>query len=437
MQTKKVLIITYYWPPTGGAGVQRWLKFSKYFRDFGWEPVIYTPSNPDFPIYDASLLKDIPNNLTVLKTAITEPYDVYRKIMRKKKTDAVNQGFLSEGKENKFLQSLMIWVRGNFFIPDARKFWIKPSVTFLSDYIQKNKIDAIISTGPPHSMHLIALGLKVKHAIPWIADFRDPWTQIDFYSQLKLTKLADSKHKKLEKLVLTNASKVVTVSKSWAKDLELLGNRPVHFITNGFDSDDFLSDETQTMLPGFLFHHIGALNKDRNPHTLWKVLGDLCKHDVDFKNDLKLKFTGKTDAAVFESLKLNGLLENSEKTEYMAHSEVVKLLLKSPILLLPLNDTPNVSGIVPGKLFEYMAARRPIFSIGDLMGDTASIINETESGTMVGFKDYEGTSREVLRLYQKFKTKQLKIQSSSIDKYSRKNCAAAFAKLLDAVIERE
>jgi glycosyltransferase involved in cell wall biosynthesis len=435
MSSKKVLIITYYWPPTGGAGVQRWLKFSKYFREFGWEPIIYTPSNPDFPINDDTLLKDIPDNVTVLKTAITEPYDIYRKIMGKKKTDAVNQGFLSEGKENKFLQSLMIWVRGNFFIPDARKFWIKPSIIFLSDYIQKNKIDAIISTGPPHSMHLIALGLKLKHAIPWIADFRDPWTQIDFYSQLKLTKFADSKHKKLENKVLMNASKVVTVSKSWANDLELLGNRPVQVITNGFDSDDFLSDETQTMLAGFLFHHIGALNKDRNPHTLWKVLGDLCKQDVKFKKDLKLKFTGKTDSAVFESLKLNGLLENSEKTEYMAHSEVVKLLLKSPILLLPLNDTPNVSGIVPGKLFEYMAARRPIFSIGDLNGDTASIINETESGTMVGFKDYDGTKNAILNLYQKFKSNQLVVNSTSIEKYSRKNCAKEYSNLLNEILK--
>lgn len=433
MAQKKVLIITYYWPPTGGAGVQRWLKFSKYFRDFGWEPVIYTPSNPDFPINDETLLKDIPANTTVLKTAITEPYDIYRKIMGKKKTETVNQGFLSEGKENKWLQSLMIWVRGNFFIPDARKFWIKPSVSYLSDYIQKNKIDAIISTGPPHSMHLIALGLKLKHDIPWIADFRDPWTQIDFYDQLKLTAMADKKHKKLERSVLTHANKVVTVSKSWAKDLEKLGGREVNVITNGFDADDFPVNEGNVLLPGFLMHHIGALNKDRNPHVLWKVLGDICKENSEFKNDLKLKFTGKTDAAVFESLKQHDLMSNAEKTDYMPHSEVVKLLLKSPVLLLPLNDTPNVSGIVPGKLFEYLAAKRPIFSIGDINGDTAAIIKETNTGTMVSFKDYEGAKAAVLELYRKYKTGEMVINASSIDKYSRKNCAAEYTQLLNLI----
>lgn len=434
MSSKKVLIITYYWPPTGGAGVQRWLKFSKYFRQFNWEPIIYTPSNPDFPINDETLLKDVLPNLEILKTQINEPYDVYRKIMGKKKTDTVNQGFLSESKENKVLQKMMIWVRGNFFIPDARKFWIKPSVSYLSDYLKEHKIDAIISTGPPHSMHLIALGLKQQFNIPWIADFRDPWTQIDFYNQLQLTKWADRTHKKLEKSVLKSANKVVTVSGHWAEDLKLLCDRNIDVITNGFDADDFTSTEDTNLMPGFLFHHIGALNKDRNPHTLWKVLGDLCKENNSFKRDLKLKFTGKTDAAVFESLKEHGIFENAEKTDYMAHSEVVKLLLKSPVLLLPLNDTPNILGIVPGKLFEYLAAKRPIFAIGNVEGDTAKIIADAHAGTMVGFKDEEHTKKRVLELYEQFNKRTLQIDSTSIEKYSRKSCAESYTTLLNEIV---
>lgn len=434
MSSKKVLIITYYWPPTGGAGVQRWLKFSKYFRQFNWEPIIYTPSNPDFPINDETLLKDVLPNLEILKTQINEPYDVYRKIMGKKKTDTVNQGFLSESKENKVLQKMMIWVRGNFFIPDARKFWIKPSVSYLSDYLKKHKIDAIISTGPPHSMHLIALGLKQQFNIPWIADFRDPWTQIDFYNQLQLTKWADRTHKKLEKSVLKSANKVVTVSGHWAEDLKLLCNRNIDVITNGFDAEDFTSTEDTNLMPGFLFHHIGALNKDRNPHTLWKVLGDLCKENNAFKRDLKLKFTGKTDAAVFESLKDHGIFENAEKTDYMAHSEVIKLLLKSPVLLLPLNDTPNILGIVPGKLFEYLAAQRPIFAIGNVEGDTAKIIADAHAGTMVGFKDEEHTKKHVLELYEQFNKQTLQIDSTSIEKYSRRSCAESYTTLLNEIV---
>ncbi len=430
---KKVLIITYYWPPTGGAGVQRWLKFSKYFRKYGWEPVIYTPSNPDFPINDDTLLKDIPVNLTVLKTSITEPYDIYRKIMRKKKTDAVNQGFLSEEKENTLLQSAMIWVRGNFFIPDARKFWIKPSISYLSDYIAKHKIDAVISTGPPHSMHLIAMGLKQKFNMPWIADFRDPWTQIDFYSQLKLSSYADNKHKKLENQVLTKADKVVTISPSCGIDLEKLGNRKVEVITNGFDTDDFAFHHDLKILDGFMLHHVGALNKDRNPYMLWKVLGDVCRENQEFKKDLIIKFTGKTDAIAFESLKQHSIFENAQKTDYLPHSEVVKLMAQSPVLLLALNNTPNNAGVLSGKLFEYLAARRPIFGIGLPNADAAAILKETQAGTMVDFDDYEGMKRQIMELYKKYKSNNLTIQSNSIDKYSRENCAKEFAVLLNEI----
>jgi glycosyltransferase involved in cell wall biosynthesis len=431
---KKVLIITYYWPPTGGAGVQRWLKFSKYFRDFGWEPIIYTPSNPDFPITDDTLLKDVPTNLMVLKTEITEPYDIYRKIMRKKKTETVNQGFLSEGKENTLMQSAMIWIRGNFFIPDARMFWIRPSVKYLSVYLGTNNIDAVISTGPPHSMHLIALGLKERFDIPWIADFRDPWTQIDFYDQLKLSTFADRKHKHLEKSVLTKADKVVTISRSCGEDLEKLGGRKVDVITNGFDTDDFKFDAALTMLPGFMFHHTGALNKDRNPVVLWEVLGDLCREHEDLKKDLVLKFTGKTDAVVFETLKQEGLESNAQRSEYMPHSEVVKAMAQSPILLLPLNNTPNNKGVLSGKLFEYLAARRPVFGIGLPDGDAADIIKETGAGSLFGFTDYEGIKAEVINLYGKYKSGCLAIESKAIDKYSRKSCAASYTALLNEII---
>jgi glycosyltransferase involved in cell wall biosynthesis len=227
---------------------------------------------------------------------------------------------------------------------------------------------------------------------------------------------------------------VVTVSGHWAEDLKLLCDRNIDVITNGFDADDFTTTEDTNLMPGFLFHHIGALNKDRNPHTLWKVLGELCKENNAFKRDLKLKFTGKTDAAVFESLKEHGLFENAEKTDYMAHSEVVKLLLKSPVLLLPLNDTPNILGIVPGKLFEYLAAKRPIFAIGNVEGDTAKIIADAHAGTMVGFKDEENTKKRVLELYEQFNKQILQIDSTSIEKYSRRSCAESYTKLLNEIV---
>ena len=204
MSRKKVLIITYYWPPSGGAGVQRWLKFVKYLPKFGWEPIVFTVQNGEYPVIDNSLVNDVSSNLQVIKSPIWEPYSVYKKLTGRKKEETINSGFLVESEKSKFIENIGKWIRGNFFIPDARKFWIKPSVKTLSNFLIKHPVDIIISSGPPHSSHLIAKKLKSKFNIPWVSDFRDPWTNIDYYKELKLTKWADQKHKVLEKDVLKN-----------------------------------------------------------------------------------------------------------------------------------------------------------------------------------------------------------------------------------------
>lgn len=433
---KRVLIITYYWPPSGGSGVQRWLKTVKYLRSFGWEPIVYTADAGEAPSIDNSLEKDIPLGIEVIKQPIWEPYSIYKKLIGHKKEQRINTGFLTETTKPKWKEKLSVWVRGNFFIPDARCFWIKPSINYLQNYLRTHPVDAIVSTGPPHSMHLIAKGLKEKLGTPWLADFRDPWTDIDFYHQLMLTSFADAKHKRLEKEVLTLADAVVTVSWNWAKDVKKIVNRSVSVVTNGFDEDDF-NYKSKKVYDGFLFHHIGAMNKDRNPHNFWKALREICVTLPGFKDDLKIKLTGKNDITVIQSIKENGLEFCTEKIDYLPHQEVVGSLSQSPILLLPLNDTPNTLGIIPGKLFEYLAAKRPIFAIGSLNGDTARIINETQAGSIVGFQDYESTKNAILKFYTDYKNGQLKLNSEkSIDNYSRKNCTAAIVEILNKITDK-
>ncbi len=414
--------------------MQRWLKISKYLSAFGWEPVIYTPSNAEFPMTDHSLMEDVPENLTVIKQPIWEPYQLYRKLLRKKSDESVNQGFISKEKKPSALEKFSIWVRGNLFIPDARKYWIKPSIKFLTGYLKNNPVDAIISNGPPHSMHMIALGVKKKMHIPWIADFRDPWTEVDFYDQLLLSKFADKKHHQLELAVLKNADRVTTVTWSWAQGLEEISKRKVDVILNGFDSDDF-KQSTEPMLAGFLFHHIGALNKDRNPHMFWEALSEICTSVTGFKNDLKIQLTGNTDYSVIESVKKNNLSENLILVDYLPHTEVVKLLSRSQILLLPLNDTPNISGIVPGKLYEYLAAKRPVFAIGKTDGDTAKIIHETSAGRILDFKDKDGMKKTILDFYTKYKEGALTIDSKNVEQFSRKGSAEKFARILNEMVQ--
>ena len=431
---KKVLIITYYWPPSGGAGVQRWLKFAKYLRKFGWEPVIYTPENPEYPEADESLFKDIPSGIEVIKKPIWEPYNAYKRFIGQKKEEKIQAGFLSVKKKNPVIENISVWIRGNLFIPDARKFWIKPSIRFLLKYLTVYPVDAMVSTGPPHSMHLIALGLKNKLNIPWLADFRDPWTGIDFYHQLRLTNQADKKHHRLEKEVLSKADRVTIVSWNWAFDFNQLFPRHYDVITNGYDPDDFIIPNKK-VAKTFELTHIGSLNKDRNPELLWKVLAEICYENTGFRDDLKLRFIGKCDVSLFQCLEKYQLLSRIEKIEYMPHGEVLKESAGSQVLLLLLNNTPNVMGIIPGKLFEYLATRRPIFCIGPTDGDSARIILEARAGITCNFDDKTSMKNALLELYGRYKQGSLQNQEGEIDSFSRKGLTEKISSLLNELSE--
>lgn len=431
---KKVLIITYYWPPMGGGGVQRWLKTTKYLRDFKWEPIIFTPEGAEVSLHDNSLITDIPDGIEVIKSPIWEPFDLYKRLMGKK-DEKINPGFLQKKKGNSFLQNMSIWIRGNFFIPDAKKFWYKPSVRLLSTYLENNNIDAIVSTGPPHTTHLIAQKLASKFNIPWMADFRDPWTNIDFYDQLKLTSWADNRHKKLEKLVLKNADKVVTVSKSWASDFLRISDIKPIVITNGYDPEDFIDAGKIKLDKKFTVTHVGSLNKDRNPYVFWKIISELKNENRSFAADIEIKLIGPIDISVKEELESKSLIEVSTLIESLPHKDVLIHLMKSQVLLLPLNNVPNIDGVIPGKMYEYFGAKRPILCIGKDDGDAAEIIKETQTGIAINFKEKDKLKKEILLMYKQFKTDNLQLNSNDYMEYSRKNLAAKIANVLDEIIE--
>lgn len=439
---KRVLIITYYWPPTGGAGVQRWLKFVKYLRDFGWEPVVYTPSNPESPDEDESLLKDIPGGTEVIRTEIWEPYNLYRKFTGAKKTDKINPAFHTDKRKVSFKQSFGVWVRGNFMIPDPRKFWIKPSVKFLTAWIAKNPVDAIVSSGPPHSMHLIGKGLHHETNIPWIADFRDPWTNLDFYDELKLSGWADRKHRRLERKVLEEANVVLSVGKTMnAQFVEMMrgwGNAKdlskFKVIANGYDESDVFKGEVKADQK-FSIAHIGTMSHARNPEVLWKALKRLSEENTEFRNDLEIKLVGKVDASVADSVRSYGLGDALNLVAYMPHHEVVKVQQQSRLLLLVLNNTRTAKGILTGKFFEYMSAKRPVLAVGPVDGDAAEILRETNAGTIAGYNDDELMYQQVKEFYAKFKAGTLEVSSSGIEQYSRKALTRQLASVLDRVIQ--
>lgn len=428
---KKALILTYYWPPSGGAGVQRWLKFAKYLQQYNWEPVVYTAKNGEMPEIDSSLEKDIPGNITILRTPIWEPYSIYKAFIGQKKDQKINAAFLNEKKKQGLMANFAVWVRGNFFIPDARKFWIKPSIRYLHNYLQQHKIDVIISSGPPHSMHLIAKGIKQKHPnIKWVADFRDPWTNIDFYSDLKLSSIADAKHKRLEKEVLRACDAVISVGKLMSEEfIEINAGQKekFHVITNGYDEDDLLKSNIEKDKK-FSIAHIGTLVKTRNPNTLWKVLSELVKENDSFKNALEIKLVGKLDIAVKESIELYGLSSFVNKIDYLPHDKVIAEQQRSRVNLLLVNKTPNAKSILTGKFFEYLSAGAPILAIGPPDGDLAKILNETKAGMISDFEDMTVLKKNILKL---FNDPNLTRNEEEIKKYSRKNLTKKLAEILN------
>ena len=422
---KKVLIITYYWPPAGGSGVQRWLKFSKYLRDFEIEPVIYTVENPSYPILDNSLENEIPKELEILKQPIFEPNSILSVFSGKKKESA---GFLNPNPT--FIGKTLQYIRANYFIPDTRKFWIKPSVKFLSAYLNDNHIDAIITTGPPHSMHLIGLELKKKLGIKWISDFRDPWTEIDYFQQLPITKKATKKHQDLEQEVLINSDMVVVVGETM-KDKFLKHTNRIEVLTNGFDTIEDLS--TQKLDEKFSITHVGLMNSDRNPTILWEVLNEISNTNLNFKNDLRIKLIGKLDDAVIQDLKVFDH-NTIETIPYLDHKDVSKYQASSQVLLLSINEVPSAKGIITGKIFEYLQAKRPILAIGPEDGDAAMILKNTNAGTIIGFKNKTVLKATILNLYKDYKEGVLFVKSINIEQYHRKNITSQLAEVIKKVV---
>ncbi len=419
----KILIATYYWPPAGGIAVQRWLQFANHLVALGYEVFVYTAENASYPLVDEELIHQVSPEITVIQQKIWEPYGIAEKLNPKNK----------EFKEGKFdtensswVTQFSVFVRGNFFIPDARKFWVKPSIRFLQKYLKENEIFNLITTGPPHSVHLIGLGLKKQiESLNWIADFRDPWTEISYHKELKLTPWAEKKHLKLEKEVMQTADHVVAASFTDAENYTQLGAN-VTSITNGFDT---LLETTHTQNPQFTISYIGKLELQRNASSFWECIEEIAQENKEFEKQLIINMVGSIDPRVQSNLEKSAIAHHIRWIGFVSFEKAKEYMQKSDVLLIFNFVEDAHKGIIPGKLFEYLSTQNPILSVGPKEADVAQILEETESGKHFIQGEKRAMKSYILGCYENWKNAKKNVYSPKVNQYSRRNLTQKFIPL--------
>ena len=441
MFMKRVLIISYYWPPTGGSGVQRWVKFAKYLPALGWQPVIYTPENPEQLAVDASLEAEVPTEAEIIRRRIVEPYEMYKKLLRKSghSKEAVEVNPVN-AQNKSFLQKVAMWIRGNFFRPDPRCLWIRPSVRFLKKYLKEHPVDLIVSTGPPQSIHMIGRKLARETGLPWIADFRDPWTKIFYFKHLSMTRATERWHHKMEKKVLDDATAVVAVSPLVQQDFQAMTQTPVELITNGFDECDFHQEPFKMAEGGpqqlFTITHTGLFAADGNPTVLWEVLAEKCRTCEEFRKSLRINLIGKTDEQTVKAAHDAGLGDNVYDLGYQHHARAVDEQRKASLLILPLRKEPEYKAVLPGKLFEYMASYRPILGIGQPDGAMSMILDSTKTGVVFDWEDKVAIAKYIDECWEKHLEGSLRVEGSDISQFTRRNLTRRMAQLFDKLTDK-
>ena len=437
---KRVLVVTYYWPPSGGSGVQRWVKFAKYLPQEGWQPVIYTPENPEYTAIDHTLEAEIPHTVEIVRRPITEPYNLYRKLMgkgastdMKTLTAGASGGAVTEissGRKS-FKQRLSLWIRGNLFVPDPRVGWVKPSVRFLKKYLAEHPVDVIVTTGPPHSMHLIGQRLHKELGLPWIPDFRDPWSRMYYLKHLPMSARTWRRLRAMEQSVLDECSTVLAVTPLVQEEFQAQTKTPVAMITNGYDGGDF----EQAVEPDGFFNvvHTGLLAADGNPLNFWKALGIKAWADPDFKAALRLRLVGKVDREVYDAIAEAGLKDNVIDLGYRDHLAAVREQLAASVLVLPLRNDPEYRPILPGKLFEYLASRRPILGIGQEDGAMARVLADTGAGVTAGWDNLDAMRDFIDKAWEQHKAGGVPPVEGDIARFSRRSLTRELAALLERV----
>lgn len=429
-KTKRALIIAYYWPPSGGGGVQRWLKMVRYLPDFGITPVVVCPDNPDYPILDPTLSSDIPEGLETIRIPILEPYRVIRSLTGRK-NKSIAAGFVSEGKKGNLIK-ILGWARGNFLIPDARKFWVRPSIKRLKRYLDQNPVDVIITTGPPHSVHLIGLGLRQMTGTPWVADMRDFWADMDHADLFRMSKRAIAAHLAMERKVISAADRVVCASPGMALHYSNVSKSTPQVVTNGYDERDF-QNKPRKDNSAFIVGHYGTLGADRFTPVLWEALEELILENPEFRKRLRIELVGPTDESTLMRVKSGELSGFLTYTPYVNHQAAIERMCQASLLLLVVNENASEKGRLTGKIFEYIASETPMLGIGLPDSDPGTMLAQSGRGRMFSRSDKEGIKNHLKEVFEGAAANTAK--PSFAQSFTRRKLAEKYAEIIRSLVK--
>lgn len=437
MERKKVLFVVYNFPPAAGAATQRVLKFLKYLNKFGYQTFVLTVDKVDYPDLDFTLIDKIPADTQIIKTKYWTPFGIYRKITGRKSDEKIPVAFIKDNHKS-LAERISVFLRLNVFLPDAKIGWLPFAIREGKKLIQKEKIDVILSSGPPHTTHLIAKSLKRKTKVKWIADFRDPWTDIDYYSGIKRTKFAEWIDSKLERSVLKNADFIVAASEGYLNIIKSKGvKNNYEVLTNGFDPDDFQDVEKKSQSK-FIITYTGNMPLTRNPENLWSVLDELIQENKDFAENFEFHFAGVMDDEIRQKIKEMKFYNNFIDHGYLSHKEVLDLNFNSHLLIMIVNRVATSNEILPGKIFEYIATGNFILVIGPESGNSARLINYVKQGVAIDYEEKSRMKEFIVDLFNKWKNGELKkIESPEKYEFTRERITQKLVHIIETLMNSE
>ena len=428
---KKVLIISYYRPPAGGPGVQRVLKFAKYLPRFGWQPIVLTVEGGEYPAFDLSMEKEIPQSCKVYRVRAFEPGRLYRQFVGLKKGDKIPVAVLTEKKPG-WKKRFANWVRLNLFLPDAKILWKYRAVQEGKRIIAREKPNVLFSSSPPPTVHLIAKALARHAGLKWVADFRDPWTNIYHYSELNKSQLAKKMDQHLEYSVLKNATKITFVNQGFFNYSE---QSNMHLLPNGFDPEDVDDHSENDSNDKFTIRYVGSLKPRQYVDSFFTVLKNLSLEKKFFRT-IRLEFIGNVYPEVRQAIADKNISLEINFLGYLEHDKALKYVMHADLLLLVIGPSAIADKLFSGKIFEYIMARKPILAYGPIHGAASVLLSSTHTGKMYDYKDYEGPENYIVEHYNRWQSKDAysDYDQKEIAKYDRKILTQKLVQIFEEII---